>query len=324
MSRLSQFVERRFFAAAPVRDLAILRLLVVGTLLFVMLFPYALFTFPVWGRLDLLAALPDSQWEPVPIVRLLLLPFCDGFRPPLAAMEWVLRASICAGAFALAGLFTRTTLLLFALGNLLISGYGYSYHEHHHIEALTVLALLALAAAPSGDALALDAWLARRRGSPPAAASELARWPLELMQWLFALCYLSAAVCKLGASGWQWLNGYTLQGYLLQEGVFWGTSSSVWLARHHGLCVVLSWGALLVELLFPLVLWQRRLALLFVPAAAAIHLGIWVTMRAPFWLYLPLYAVFVPWSRLFNAAPEIARAQSGFRRTGPRLQEGGE
>ena len=39
------------------------------------------------------------------IVRALLLPLGDGFRPPLAAMEWALRASVIAGAFALVGLF---------------------------------------------------------------------------------------------------------------------------------------------------------------------------------------------------------------------------
>jgi len=295
---LAASVERRFFAPAPLRDLAIVRLLVVATLLFVMVVPYALFTFPVWGRLHLLAALPDAQWHPVPIVRLLLLPWGDGFRPPLVAMEWVQRIAIAAGVVALAGWRTRAALLLFALGNLLISGYGYSYGEHHHIEALTVMALLALAAAPSGEALSLDAWLARRRGRPFAATSELARWPLELMRWLFALCYLSAAVCKLGASGPAWANGFTLQAYLLQEGVFWGTSAGPWLAGHHALCVALSWATLAVEGLFPLVLWRPRLAALLVPAAAATHLGIWITMRAPFWLYLPLYAVFVPWSRL--------------------------
>ncbi len=311
MNRLADFVERRFFAPAPLRALAIVRLLVVGSLLFVMLFPYALFTFPVWGRLNLLAALPDAQWEPVPIVRLLLLPFGDAFRPPLAAMTALLHGSMVAGLFALVGFCTRTALLLFALGNLLLSGYGYSYQEHHHIEALTLLALFALAAAPAGAALSFDSWRARRSGRPHAAWSDQARWPLELLRWLFALCYLSAAVCKLGASGVEWLNGHTLQTYLLQEGIFWGTSSGPWLADHHELCVLLSWCTLLVELLFPLVLWRRQLACLFVPAAAALHLGIWFTMRAPFWLYFPLYAVFLPWDRWLHdgaGAPGAAAA----------------
>ncbi len=301
--RLAAAFHRRFFAPAPRQDLAVVRLLVVGLQLFVMLFPYALFTYPVWGRLELLAALPDSKWEPLPIVRALLLPFFGGERPPLIALVWLQRVAIVAGAFGLVGLATRPALFLFALGNLLISGYGYSYGEHHHIEALTVVMLFALAFSPSGDALSIDAWRSRRRGVvvDPTADHPLAGWPLELLRWMFALCYLSAAVCKLGASGLEWLNGYTLQGYLLQEGIFWGTASSVWIADHHRLCVALSWLSLLVEGLFPLVLWRRRLALLFVPAAAAMHLGIWVTMRAPFWLYLPLYAVFVPWTRLLCA-----------------------
>lgn len=303
--------QRRFFAPAPLLDLGVVRVLVVALQLVVMLFPYALFTFPVWGRLELLAALPDSKWEPLPIVRALLLPCFGGERPPLAALLWLQRATIAAGFFAMIGLATRPALFLFALGNLLISGYGYSYGEHHHIEALTLVLLFALALAPAGGALSVDAWRARRRGAGVAATAlhPEAGWPLELLRWMFALCYLSAAVCKLGASGLDWLNGFTLQGYLLQEGIFWGTASSVWLADHHRLCLALSWYALLVEGLFPLVLWKRRLAWFFVPAAAALHLGIWVTMRAPFWLYLPLYAVFVPWTRLLARGAPLAPAE---------------
>ena len=77
--------------------------------------------------------------------------------------------------------------------------------------------------------------------------------------------------------------------------------ASVWLADRHVLCVALSWATLLVEGLFPMVLWRPRLAPLFVSATAATHVGIWITMRAPFWLYLPLFAVFVPWSRLLRS-----------------------
>ncbi len=310
--RLLAALLHRFFAPAPLLDLAIVRVLVVALQLFVMLVPYALFTYPVWGRLELLAALPDSKWEPLPIVRALLLPFFGGERPPLQAMLWLQRATIAAGVLALIGWSTRSALLVFALGNLLISGYGYSFQEHHHIEALTIVLLFALALAPSGSALAVDAWRARRCGAGAAATAlhPEAGWPLELLRWMFALCYLSAAACKLGASGLAWLNGFTLQGYLLQEGIFWGTASSAWLADHHRLCVALSWFALLVEGLFFLVLWKRGLAWFFVPAAAALHLGIWITMRAPFWLYLPLYAVFVPWSSLFARFARVAPAEA--------------
>lgn len=305
LARAVRGLERLLFPPAPPLDLALLRVLVVALQLVVMLFPYALFTFPVWGRLELLAALPDSKWEPLPVIEGLLLPFFGGGRPPLAAIEWIQRAAIVAGAFGLAGLFTRPALLLFALGNLLVSGYGYCYQEHHHIEAITIVTLFALGLAPSGEALSLDAWRARRRGRaiPPHLPDARCGWPLALTRAMFALCYLSAAVCKLGASGLEWANGFTLQRYLLQEGVFWGTASSVWLADRHLLCVALSWAALAVEGLFPLVLWRPRLAGFFVPAAAAMHLGIWITMRAPFWLYLPLYAAFVPWSRALRRAP---------------------
>ncbi len=325
--RLRTWLEQRFFRTVPPLDLAILRLLVVGLQLFVMLVPYALFSYPVWGRLHLLAALPDAQFEAIPVLRLLLLPFGDGVRPPLAVMVAILWVTIAAGFLALVGWRTHAACFLFALGNLLVTAYAYSYGEHHHVEALTIVTLFALAIGPSGAACSIDAWLLRRRsgnaesdahgggnrsstangdsnndvdatGRNATAESTLAAWPLELVRWLFSITYLSAALCKVLGSGLEWMNGYTLQTYLLQEGVFWGTSSSRWLADHHGLCVELSWFTVLVEGLFFLVLPWPRLAWLLVPSAAAMHVGIQITMRAPFALYLPLYAAFVPWSHV--------------------------
>ena len=284
-----------WFRPAPLLDLAVCRVIVVGVHLFVMLVPYALLKYPVYGMLEHYAALPASKWNPEPLLmRLFLLPL-GGARPGLELTQWIQTLTIVAGALALVGWRTRTACALFAVGNVFLSAYSYSFGEHHHTEAITVMFLLALPFAPCGAALSVDAWRARRRGPQP-VTSELAAWPLLSIRWMFALCYLSAAVCKLVAAGPEWMNGYTLRYYMLQDGLRWETGIGPWLAGQHGLAVALSWFSVLVEGFFWLVLARPRAALVLVPAAIALHVGIYAAMRAPFLLYIPLYSVFVPWS----------------------------
>ena len=42
------------------------------------------------------------------------------------------------------------------------------------------------------------------------------------------------------------------------------------------------------------------LALIYLPLGLGFHTGIWVTMRAPFFTFMALYAAFVPWSAVYR------------------------
>jgi len=55
-------------------------------------------------------------------------------------------------------------------------------------------------------------------------------------------------------------------------------------------------GALLFELTFFVVLIRPSLAWLYLPAGVMMHTGIYLTMKAPFFQYIALYSVFVPWA----------------------------
>ena len=90
-----------WFRPAPLLDLAVCRVIVVGVHLFVMLVPYALLKYPVYGMLEHYAALPASKWNPEPLLmRLFLLPL-GGARPGLELTQWVQALTIVAGALAL-------------------------------------------------------------------------------------------------------------------------------------------------------------------------------------------------------------------------------
>ncbi len=231
----------------------------------------------------------------------------------LTALYW---GTFVVGVLALVGLLTRVTMLLFALGTILQIAHLYSYGEHHHPEAAYCVFLFMLGLAPCGRALSVDAWLAKKRGGSTAAWGPDARlttvmWPIVAIQVFLALAYFDSFMSKVVVGGLDWINGYTLQTYLLQDGIRWDRPAGVFLAQYRWAGVLFAVGALAFEALFFVVLfarcaWFRRIPgwRLVVPAfllaGACMHLTIWIAQAAPFFQFLVLYLTWVPWERLWN------------------------
>ena len=163
-----------------------------------------------------------------------------------------------------------------------------------------MIALAVLAISPSGRMLSLDAWLRRRRTgedvTPLEQTSSFAGWPLKLIQWFFVLMYASAVWSKLSASGLDWANGYTLQYFLARDGLRWDSPLAVWLSQHHILILLSQYGVLLFQATFALAVIFPKLRWIYVPAGLCLHIGIYLTLTAPFFQWIALYAVFIPWS----------------------------
>ena len=71
------------------------------------------------------------------------------------------------------------------------------------LDQINVMLTLYLAIGPSGAALSLDRWLARRRGGPSApAASSAANLALRLIQVHMCVIYLFAGISKLQGQSW--------------------------------------------------------------------------------------------------------------------------
>ena len=174
-----------------------------------------------------------------------------------------------------------------------------------------MIALSVLAISPSGRVLSVDGWLRRRRkgrgdGSWLEETSSFAGWPLKLLQWFFVLMYASAVWSKLGTSGLDWANGFTLQYYLARDGLRWDSPLSYWLSQHHTLILLAQYGVLLFQATFALAVIFPKLRWIYVPAGLALHVMIYLTLRAPFFQWIALYAVFFPWSE----ALRLLRARS--------------
>ncbi len=267
---------------------------------------------------------PDFQYSPLPVLKIFLALLGNIENPGAELLQAAYWITAAAGILALLGLFTNPSLLVFSLGSLFFQGYKYSFGDFHHTEALMLIGLLLISLAPSGRVLSLDELISRRQGGDRPrpdhwlqASSPYAAWPLLAIQWLLSLAYFSSAFSKVAKAGLDWMNGYTLQYYLVRDGLRWGSDLGVFIGQFHTPAVILSWLTVLFEATFFLVLIFPRLARIYIPAGIAFHTGVYLTMLAPFFSFMMLYSVFVPWDSLLRRLRRrrISYSPAGYPRT---------
>ena len=97
-------------------DLAMVRIITVGTQLALLLF-YVNYSAE---RFLLLDAALDEMYEPIPALLLFIFPFGSDYRPSYEEIRLIQTIAIAIGFLALIGLATRLSLLLFAVCNVFI------------------------------------------------------------------------------------------------------------------------------------------------------------------------------------------------------------
>jgi uncharacterized membrane protein YphA (DoxX/SURF4 family) len=319
---LQRWIDRwneYWFPTTGTRNLAIVRIGMVAAQLF-WFYP------PLQLNLNRLAKNPDFL-EPQRFIQLVsaIVPRHLLFSPSgFTALYWITAA---AGVLALIGLFTRPSLLVLAFGIWTMVAVRYSFADVHHEATLFSIILLCLAFAPSGRSLSVDAWLRRRRAAvagrqDPAAAeqSDMAMWPIKLTHVLLALTYLSTGATKLIDGGPAWMNGYTLQSYLMRDAIPREFPLGLWLAQHHTLCIAFSVFTILFETFFFLSLVFPWTAPFFFVGGIFFHLGLYFTAGHDFFPHMVQLALLTvvlapPWLQ------ELWRTRlGGFG--GPRLAPG--
>ena len=238
---------------------------------------------------------------------------------------WTVAAA--AGVLAAVGFFTRTALLTLGLGYCILIAHLYSYGELHHPEALYCIALVLLGLSPSGCCYSVDSWLGRRSRHPerwgPHARMDNATWALRLIQCLLAVAYFSSGSAKLLDGGLAWMNGATLQQMVLTDYVRHGMPAGLWLAQNFWLCVAGSVVTVAVEVFFFVAVFVAGARKYLLTAGAALHVGIYLTMAAPFFTWVVLYSSFLDVEALRRrfVGRERVLANPG-KGSAPRLHDG--
>ena len=145
---------------------------------------------------------------------------------------------------------------------------------------LAPIALLVLAASPSGDAFSL--WPRRKRRSPAELSAHYG-WALRLVQMQVVAIYFFSAIGKVQRTGLDWGSAERMQLWLLwfnqdAESVVFG-SLGPWMAQFAWLCGAIGVATVLFEWLSPLAITWRRSRTLFVVLALCFHVGTLLTMN---------------------------------------------
>lgn len=212
-------------------------------------------------------------------------------------------AGVSAAVAAAAGLRSRVTLPLAWACALLLNGMATSTGKVVHNDVLLLLAMVPLLVAPTSDAWSLDA--SRR---PPRLRPVMYGWPVRTAMVVVAGTYFWSGLAKLVFSGPAWVTGGNLRWvlYTASDARARPVAAALFIADRPWLAHLLAAATLLVELGFPLVLVRPRLAWFFVPGAAALHLGIWLTLHLDYsaWAITDV-VVFGSWAAL---ATRVRRA----------------
>lgn len=118
-------------------------------------------------------------------------------------------------------------------------------------------------------------------------------WELVLVKIALAQVYFSAGLQKIRYSGASWLNGKSLQAYLLENYLWSDRKAAFKLASMPRFCALLSVLVLLFELSFWIIIPFPFLTPIYIVGGLMFHVGTLVTMRINYLKYiLPVYMVF--------------------------------
>lgn len=265
-----------WLAPLPMVSLGLLRLVAFATLLWYLGSEYA------WVvRLETV-----DPWFYRPILVFHLL----GVGPIPEGLAAALRpALVVCAILGLLGIFARCCAALCGLAYLYSIGQVYSFTNVHHGDGLLGLVLLVLALSPCGATLAVPTPWSRSRRADWRRESTGAGWPIRFVRVQIAMVYFLAGYAKLVLSGPIWMDGTSLQHYLILR----GQPIGYWLASQPLLCAALSATTFLWELTFPLVLFWPRLRWAYVPTAIVFHLVSQHALGVGFMHFWPFLLVYI-------------------------------
>jgi predicted DCC family thiol-disulfide oxidoreductase YuxK len=231
----------------------------------------------------------------------------------LRALEAVTLAALFG---AMIGWRTRLMLVLSLSGYLLVGALLRQYSHFFHQGLVPWYVLLVLAVTPSGDGWSVDRLLNLARGrAVPTAPARIYGWGRFACWAVLAVVYVVAALSKLKIGGLDWWAGENLRWIIYHDTLnstefnwTWGLALS---GQPDWVFAAIGLSALLLELLYPLVLFSRRARLVLPVGIIAMHVGIYFLQNVLFFDLMMLQLMFVDGTALRRAVAAWWRRASG-------------
>lgn len=294
----TRLLDHFWFTPGTARNLAVARMVTAATALWVLLS----------RDLPALSGTPEVFWSVVPWTtrwRYLLFPGHTTLEQGLQALALVALSGVLLGIWPRCCAFVASVLLyhlapleaIFWTNTPYIRGFD-----------TPVLALMALALAPSGDA-----WSLAPRTGRPCAPSWAYHWPVRFIQVQISYIYMFSGYSKLIDVGFSWAAAENIQAWMLafNQGIEGKPLQhfGLWLAAQPWLCRLVGIGTLLFEVGFFMALVSKRCRRAVIVMALLFHLGILVMMNITV-LYIPFLLVFIDWgpARAGHGPPSLGQA----------------
>jgi len=281
---LTRRVQQFFFRPTPPNDLAICRILFYA-LLFVQ---YLGTDFAGYGDL------PASFYNTLPLFHLLHIPILSV--KYLAMLEGAFKLALLGSCL---GRFTKLSTFTAAITGSYLLSVPNNFGRAGHGDGVIIILLWVLAFSYCGDAWSLDRKFSGR-SDPPAASGEYT-WPIRMVWILMSLVYFGAGCTKLYDSGLAWVTSDNMALNFLAHQVNNSNPTLDW-GRHLARLAWFSKGlaafTLVLELGFPLALFNRTARKLWVPGMFFAHVGIALLMGVFFTQFMYTYIFWIPWSAL--------------------------
>ena len=199
--------------------------------------------------------------------------------------------------------FQKFFLTLSGISFFLFQGYLYGFVRTadnpyvYHSANIVVFILLIWLVAPSNPRWTVYFWLRYlSKGKKQITQSfTYPKWPRLLIVLTMGASYFGSFYCKLMTSGFQWINGHTLQTYLLSQSQKYPLSYGYWLATQNFYIIwFLNIGVWVFQSTAPIGLLLKKTRLFYGTVAVLFHTSVFLFFGFNFTPFQYFLVIFIP------------------------------
>lgn len=239
-----------------------------------------------------------EQTDPVFFARYGLVEWLHVPYIPAAWLQVLVWVTVVAWVCAAIGLFQRVSVVMTAVGVVILHGMFVGSNATNHAWYLPMYALVLMCFMRSQDAWSVDFWVRRMRGRT--SSSVLGVLDTGLARKALLVCavgfYFSSGVAKLTDAGFRWLDGYPLQTALVNNPDVVAAGITGPVANHLWVCAMLSVCVVLIELGAVFALVSRRYRNWVVLSWLFLHVVLYLTIERWYFSNFWCLILVVDWS----------------------------